>query len=477
MSVTTARRSKVIGLVALVMLLLWLSWWASRPQSDERATERANTAAGDASQPSGRHLNAMDRSASAPVRLPPSPTVVASPGQMPAATTPRSEPSSTVEICDVGTVSSQELDVVLDWHAVSISPRWSSAAATLIAGLRQHSSPMSRAVSEWADIERDLALAAQAAGLPLKACISEEPACLPHAAVWQRLQQQRLTRHRVSAAELARQTGDPAVHAYATARCWLDLEGRSAHRCLPVMVDAWQRAEPDNAAPWLADIGLRDAAAEAQLTADRLFRASQALRWHQYGHSPWQALDTPAARRAPGPVRAGLTALLTGGNPMMAVGTALKPVAEYCTQQRVVNANVAQTCEGLISLMLDKGDDLVGLYVGQRLAQRLNWPRDRWALADDIRAVQTEVSVNDSMGLLDISCEGLERSRSVFSAYGRLGEREQLLRRARAYFQAQGLTLQQAAQAERERRAAEIAAKAASSAAASTTPDKATAPR
>lgn len=474
MPVTTARRSKVIGLVALLTLLLWLSWWTSRP--DERATERANTAAGDASQPSDRYLDAMDRSVSASVRLPPSPTVVASPGQMPAATRPQSEPSSSVEICDVGTVSSQELDVVLDWHVVSISPRWSSAAATLIAGLRQHGSPMSRAVSEWAEIERDLALAAQAAGIPLKACTSDAPACLLHAPVWQRLQQQRLTRHRESAAELARQTGDPAVHAYATARCWLDLEGRLASRCLPTAINAWQRVEPDNAAPWLADIGMHEAAAGAQETADRLFRASQARRCSQYGHSPWQALDTPAARQAPGPVRAGLISLLTS-NPMMAVGIALKPVSEYCTQQRVVNANVAQTCEGLISLMLDKADDLVGLYVGQRLAQRLNWPRDRWALADDVRAVQTEVSLNDSMGLLDVSCKGLERSRSVFSAYGRLGEREQVIRRARAHFQAQGLTLQQAAQAERERRAAEVAAKAASSAAAGTAPDKASAPR
>lgn len=476
MPVTTARRAKVIGLVALVMLLLWLSWWASRPQSDERATERANTATGDASLPSGRHLDAMDRSASAPVRLPPSPTVVASPGQMPAATTPRSEPSSTVEICDVGTVPSQELDVVLDWHAVSISPRWSSAATTLIAGLQQHGSPMSRAVSEWAEIERDLALAAQAAGIPLKACTNDAPACLLHAPVWQRLQQQRLTRHRESAAELARQTGDPAVHAYAIARCWMDTEGRSVGRCMPTAINAWQSVEPDNAAPWLVDIGMRETAAGAQETADRLFRASQARRWNQYSHSPWQALDAPAARQAPGPVRAGLISLLTG-NPMMAVGTALKPVADYCTQQRVVDANVGQTCERLITLMLDKGDDLVSLYVGQRLAQRLNWPRDRWALADDVRAVQTEVSVNDSMRLLDVSCEGLERSRSVFSAYGRLGEREQLLRRAQAYFQAQGLTLQQAAQAERERRAAEIAAKAASSAAASRAPDKASAPR
>lgn len=223
------------------------------------------------------------------------------------------------------------------------------------------------------------------------------------------------------------------------------LHGPSS-QCGQLLWTRWAQLEPDNAHVHLLT------SLFAPGTAGWLEQASLARTLRSHVTVPWRVLASPALRDAEGVVKVAAVMNLVTERPTFVVMPDYRSVSDLCTTAGLRNANTAQTCDRLLKLMLDRGDDMLSLSVGVRLAERLNWPPERWQALADVRVLQPGLSAADAVQVIDMSCAGIERTRERYAAQASTGERARVQQLVHERLKTTGQTLAQAAAAERAER-------------------------
>jgi hypothetical protein len=224
--------------------------------------------------------------------------------------------------------------------------------------------------------------------------------------------------------QLAVGTKDPAVFALAYTKCIKGVEDfASPGACPQLSLDAWTRADSDNAVPWLR------LAAEARREGDGAAEAAafaHAAQAHQYESYNW-SLFSFAQAAMPGDVTAAdrwyLTTTVIGVEAAMPMPYLTQ--FQYCSRDAMTDATVRRQCNALAELMVNKATTLLEFGAGKSLGARVGWPAE---LVDHLTqqlhaSMQAFRQMTPEDPEQQWSCDSVARGNAFMSEWDRLGER------------------------------------------------------
>jgi hypothetical protein len=224
--------------------------------------------------------------------------------------------------------------------------------------------------------------------------------------------------------QLAVGTKDPAVYALAYTKCIKGVEDTALPGACPQLsLDAWTRADSDNAVPWL------QLAAKARREGDGAAEAAafaHAAQAHQYEPYNW-SLFSFAQAAMPADVTAAdrwhLTITVIGVEAAMPMPYLTQ--FQYCSRDAMTDATVRRQCNALAELMVNKTTTLLEFGVGKSLGARVGWPAE---LIDRLtQQLQASMQAFNQMTPSDPeqqwNCDSVARGNAFMSEWDRLGER------------------------------------------------------
>lgn len=231
------------------------------------------------------------------------------------------------------------------------------------------------------------------------------------------------------ALQLARDSGSLPVLRLALGLCQ---QRRSCGDAPGLLLQGWAQQEPDNASPWLLLAEQAQGRGDAQAADDAMYRASQATRMDSHVMSQLAVLAEPAFDVAAGAAGAQLQILWIGivmAQPL----TEPSVVQAYCQRKRLGDSNVAQRCDALARLLVEREGTLLGLMVGRGLGERLGWAADRLAAIDERRLAVQQRSIQSTTDMDPLACRQQAVLRQEMLGVARHGEvGQQLVRMAAA---------------------------------------------
>jgi hypothetical protein len=224
--------------------------------------------------------------------------------------------------------------------------------------------------------------------------------------------------HAEGLAGLATSSSDAGVTALALFACQLN---RDSGPCARLSVAAWAQLEPGNAVPWIHlaeearvrndEPGLRaalDAAARAQTLRPH---AAQLLGMAEH---PAALSLTPAQR-------------LVYLSQLLGVYAAA-PVPPYqalnqaCTAAAMTDPSRRRTCDGLATLLTERGDSLLELSLGIAIGERAGWTAERVAALREQRDAMRFLGQTDVVPEDVSSCRFLQRLEERTRELATIGE-------------------------------------------------------
>jgi hypothetical protein len=224
--------------------------------------------------------------------------------------------------------------------------------------------------------------------------------------------------------QLAVGTKDPAVYALAYTKCVKVVEDTALPGACPQLsIDAWTRADSDNAVPWLRLAAKARREGDGAAEAAAFAHAAQA---HQYESYNW-SLFSFAQPAMPGDVtpadRWYLTTTVIGVEAAMPMP--YLPLFQYCSRDAMADAAVRRQCNSLAELMVNKATTLSESSMGKSLGARAGWPAeviDR--LTQQLQASMQAISqMTPSDPEQQWNCESVARGNAYMSEWEQMGER------------------------------------------------------
>jgi hypothetical protein len=342
-----------------------------------------------------QHAAALPRAPIAPSLSPaaPAPPARASVSTPPVKTTKLAADSDEIEICGIGKV---KLDRD-DW----------TATGKYLDALTQNKRLRWLAALRESDDYR-----ARAAGLYLEGLVDRDsPRKDPDAA-------------RDELVQLAVATKDPAAFALANAKCANQGEGIAASvACPQFSLEAWARADADNAVPWLQLAAKARREGDAAAEGAAFARAAQA---HQYESYNWSLLSfaqalmpsdvTPTERWI-------LSSQIIGVEAAMVMP--YQPQFRYCSADALANSVVHAQCSSLAELMVKKSANILESSIGNSLGARIGWPQERVdKMKQEVKAsmevLNQEITSDPQQ---PYSCDSVAKGNAYMAQWGELGER------------------------------------------------------
>jgi hypothetical protein len=252
---------------------------------------------------------------------------------------------------------------------------------------------------------------ARAAGLYLEGVLDrDEPRKDPDAA-------------RDELVQLALVTKDPGIFALANIRCIKAAEDPALGACPQLSLDAWARADSDNAVPWLQLAAKARNENNSSAEAAAFAHAAQAHHYESYSWSLFSFAQSEMPGDATAADRWFLTSDLIGVQAAMPMP--FQPLSQYCSREAMSDATVHEQCNAVADLLVNKTKTLLELSMGKSLGVRLGWPAEITdKLTQQLHAsMQALAQTGPSDPEQQWSCDSVARGNAFMSEWDRLGER------------------------------------------------------
>jgi hypothetical protein len=225
---------------------------------------------------------------------------------------------------------------------------------------------------------------------------------------------------RASMHALARDSGDPVIHAWALSHC-----GTPERPCDAALLAGWQAAEPGNLVPWM--IAWRQA---PQDRAAAWAGISQATHMHRH-EGRWAGVIDAALPESTAAYLRALVAI-----PLMGIEAATwVPYLGFseapCRIGGDADAAERARCDTLARVAAEGSDDLLGLGMAVRHAQRAGWPAEALQpLQAEMQALQA--ALPPAVDAQPLACAAIEPVLALNARRAAVGERAALRERAQA---------------------------------------------
>jgi hypothetical protein len=221
-------------------------------------------------------------------------------------------------------------------------------------------------------------------------------------------------------ARMAVDSADPVVYAFAMNACRSARSSNQPGACQMLSTEQWVRIDGDNAAAWLQAAALagKDAAGEAEA----LRRAAQSTHLQSYWASLAPLVQSTQPSGADELLRTMMLVDVGGVISSWPVVEGLQVASRHCAVDRLRDSNRRELCEGLATLLVDRGDTMVDLSTGIGIGERLGWPSARVEALkrekDGFAAAMSEPATVDD----PLSCRAVQWQWRHFDEVARLGE-------------------------------------------------------
>ena len=183
---------------------------------------------------------------------------------------------------------------------------------------------------------------------------------------------------REAIARAALASSDPKVYALALNVCGKRREGA----CQLLNVRQWARLDPGNASPWLQILEEASAHKDANAQTEALYRIASAER-NEFGAFTLAGALLKAAPADDSSTLASFVMAITAvGVEAAWILPGYLDVNRLCRVDALHDANRAQVCAGVASVLADHSDTMIGRKIGAAIGTRIGWPAER---AEQIR--------------------------------------------------------------------------------------------
>ena len=224
---------------------------------------------------------------------------------------------------------------------------------------------------------------------------------------------------REAIARAALASSDPKVYALALNVCSTHREGT----CQMLGARQLARLDPGNASPWLQILDDATARRDVGAQTEALYRIANAER-NEFGAF---AVAGAVLKVAPTDDRSALASFAMA---VTAVGVeaawalrGYQAVGQLCRVDALRDANRAQVCAGVASVLAERSDRMIARYIGAAIGTRIGWPVERAEqMRGEYNAYATSLVSSGDEQRKDFSCTRIRRELDRLRQMAALGE-------------------------------------------------------
>lgn len=245
-------------------------------------------------------------------------------------------------------------------------------------------------------------------------------------------------------AQQAIATRDPRVYSLAYKAC----KGSHEGTCGLLTAARWAQLDGENGDPWLYVMAEAAARKDTAQIEEAIHRIGVATRVDARSFAVPRAIVEHAAASDAGLQAANAVTILAIGGMAAWPLTSVAPLTRHCRGADLGDANRRQRCEAAASALAERSDNLFYTGIGASMGRQLGWSESRVDAVHVLSSVVQELARSMDSNPLTWSCKTISTMLARMSRQGVVGETGF----AREWIVASGMTLDQYAVMDRERR-------------------------